>query len=129
MTDDSQSRGRGATRPRDIPRPGWRDIGLRTWHAVGSDHVTVVAAGVAFYGLLALFPAIAAFVAVAGLILDEATMQAQIAHLSAALPEDAAAIIDRAGDAGRGRTARPRAGARWWASSSRYGAPRAAPRG
>jgi membrane protein len=96
MTDQTHdaARGRGADRPRDIPRRGWRDIGKRTWASVGADHVTVVAAGVAFYGLLALFPAIAAFVAVAGLILDEATMQAQIAQLSAALPEDAAAIIE-----------------------------------
>jgi membrane protein len=93
MTDDSQSRGRGATRPRDIPRPGWRDILLRTWHAIGSDHVSVVAAGVAFFGLLALFPAIAAFVSVAGLFIDPQDMQAQIATFTEALPEGAAGIV------------------------------------
>jgi membrane protein len=33
---------------------------------VTDDHVSVVSAGVAFFGLLALFPALAAFVAIAG---------------------------------------------------------------
>jgi membrane protein len=95
MTDDSlsDSRGRGATRPRDIPRPGWRDILLRTWHAIGADHVSVVAAGVAFFGLLALFPAIAAFVSIAGFFMEPQQMQEQIATYTEALPEGAAEIV------------------------------------
>lgn len=95
MKDNAHApRGRTADSPRDIPRQGWSDILKRTWASIGKDHVSVVAAGVAFYGLLALFPAIAAFVAIAGLVIDEQTMQAQIAQLTDALPEDAAAIIE-----------------------------------
>lgn len=93
--DHQKDRGRGADRPRDIPREGWGDILKRTWASIGRDHVAVVAAGVAFYGLLALFPAIVAFVAIAGYVIDEATMQEQIAQLGAALPENAAAIIEQ----------------------------------
>jgi len=55
-------RGRRAERPGQIPRRGWRDILLRTKDEIGNDHVSITAAGVAFYALLALFPAIAATV-------------------------------------------------------------------
>jgi membrane protein len=89
----SQRRGRGAARPQDIPAAGWKDVGLRTWASVTDDHVSVVSAGVAFFGLLALFPALAAFVAIAGLVISPAQMQERIAGFSAALPEGAASIV------------------------------------
>jgi len=91
----SESRGRGARSPREIPRPGWRDILVRTWRSIGSDHVSVVAAGVAFFGLLALFPAIAAFVSIAGFFIDPQQMQEQIATYTEALPSGAAEIVNR----------------------------------
>ena len=66
---------------------------MRTWRAIGADHVPVVAAGVAFFGLLALFPAIAAFVSIAGLFVEPEEMQAQIATYTQALPEGAVGIV------------------------------------
>ncbi|HET7410116.1 MAG TPA: YihY/virulence factor BrkB family protein, partial [Paracoccaceae bacterium] len=54
---DEHGRGRHADSPRGIPKAGWRDILLRTWEQIGKDHVSLVAAGVGFYGLLAIFPA------------------------------------------------------------------------
>jgi membrane protein len=86
-------RGRGAERPSQIPRAGWRDILLRTWKEIGDDHVSLIAAGVGFYALLALFPGIAAMLAIWGLALDPQQIQQQIAAVSEFLPQQAGAIV------------------------------------
>lgn len=67
---DELARGRGARSPREIPRRGWWDILRHTRAEVGRDNVSLVAAGVAFYALLAVFPAIAAVVSIYGLVAD-----------------------------------------------------------
>lgn len=88
-----ESRGRDAARPRDIPKAGWRDILLRIKDRLTRDHVSVVAAGVAFFGLLALFPAIGALISVAGLVMDPAQVEQELGRLAATLPPDAASIL------------------------------------
>jgi len=60
-------RGREATAPWQIPWAGWKDIFWRTYDQIGEDRLLAVAAGVVFYGLLALFPAVTAFVSLYGL--------------------------------------------------------------
>ena len=52
-------RGRHAQAPWHIPWKGWKD-------KIGEDRLLAVAAGVVFYGLLAVFPAIAALVSLYG---------------------------------------------------------------
>jgi membrane protein len=91
--DRTAHHGRDAEAPRAIPKAGWRDILLRTKDAIPADHVSIVAAGVAFFGLLALFPAIASLVAIAGLVLDPADIGGQLEALAGALPENAAEIL------------------------------------
>jgi membrane protein len=86
-------RGRQADRPSEIPKSGWRDVLLRTKDQISDDHVSMVAGGVAFYGLLALFPGIAAMVAIWGLLFDPQQVEQQIAGMSGLLPQDAAAIV------------------------------------
>jgi uncharacterized BrkB/YihY/UPF0761 family membrane protein len=54
--------GRHATAPNHIPASGWKDILWRTYEQINDDRLLAVAAGVVFYGLLALFPAITAIV-------------------------------------------------------------------
>jgi membrane protein len=88
-----EARGRDAAQPLAIPAAGWRDVLMRTKDEIGADHVSIVSAGVAFFGLLALFPAIASAVAIAGFVLEPATMAAQIEQLAAALPQNAAEIV------------------------------------
>jgi hypothetical protein len=51
-------RGRHATHPLQIPWKGWRDILWRTYHEMQSDRLLSIAGGVAFFVLLAIFPAI-----------------------------------------------------------------------
>ncbi len=87
------TRGRDADTPLQIPRKGWFDIAMRVKGEIAKDHVGLIAAGVAFYGLLALFPAITALMALSGLILAPEQVIAQIENVSALIPEDVASII------------------------------------
>lgn len=101
----SSDRGREASRPQEIPRLGWKDILLRTKDEMNADHVSVVAAGVAFFGLLAIFPSIVALISIAGLILDPAAIESQIESIASVLPEDAAGILrDQARSVASGAT-------------------------
>jgi membrane protein len=92
---DKQARGRLAERPQDIPKAGWRDILWRIKDEIADDHVSMVAASIAFYSLLAIFPAIAAMISIWGLMFDPQQITQQIQALSSALPEGAAGIITR----------------------------------
>lgn len=93
--DRGQEKGRGreSERPDGIPRPGWRDILLRTWGQIGQDNVGLVAAGVAFYGLLGLFPGIAALVSIYGLIADPSQVQQQFQAMSGVMPDELQRIL------------------------------------
>src|SRR3954452_21211986 len=86
-------RGREATSPHEIPAKGWKDILWRTYEEINKDRILAVAAGVTFYGLLALFPALAALVSIYGLFADPATIQDHLNLLSGVLPGGALDII------------------------------------
>lgn len=90
-----QERGRGryAATPSEIPARGWKNILLRVWKNIGEDRVLLVAAGVTFYCLLAIFPAIAALVAIYGFFTDPASISAQVDKLSGVMPGGALDVI------------------------------------
>ena len=69
-TGDEQERGREADAPLEISKAGWRDVLVRLKDAIREDRITLIAAGVAFYAMLALFPAIVVVVSVYGLVMD-----------------------------------------------------------
>lgn len=87
------ARGRDAETPTEIPAIGWKDIALRVKDEIASDHVGLIAAGVAFYALLALFPALTAIMALSGLVLEPAEVTAQLENLTQLMPQQAAQII------------------------------------
>ncbi len=86
-------RGRSATAPSEIPARGWKDILLRVYGNIGEDRIVLVAAGVTFYSLLAIFPAIAALVALYGLFADPSHIATQVDSLSGVLPGGALDIV------------------------------------
>jgi hypothetical protein len=53
---DEPGRGRHAEMPSQIPWRGWKGILWRTYEQIGENRLLAVAAGVVFYGLLAVFP-------------------------------------------------------------------------
>ena len=87
------SRGRTADTPVELPAKGWKDIVFRVKDEVATDRVGLIAAGVAFYGFLAIFPAIAAVMAVSGLFITPAEVTEQVQSLSVFLPQDIIDII------------------------------------
>ena len=87
------ARGKGADGPLKIPPRGWKDIIFRVFRQVGQDNVGLMAAGIAFYGLLAVFPGIAACMAIAGLVTDPSTIVDQFETYGQLLPRQAAEII------------------------------------
>jgi membrane protein len=89
----SDDRGRGADAPQEIPAKGWMDIAKRTRKEVKADQVPLLAAGVAFYVLLALFPAIIAGVSIYGLVADPQTVRDQINQLAESLSPETAKLI------------------------------------
>jgi len=88
-----KGRGRQADAPTEIPARGWKDILWRTYEEFQKDRVMSVAAGVTYYALLAVFPAIAALVSIYGLFSDPSSIQDHLAALSGVLPGGGVDII------------------------------------
>jgi membrane protein len=72
---------------------GWKDIIYRTYQQISEDRLLAIAAGVVFYGLLALFPAITALVSSYGLFADPSTVQDNLRSLAVMLPSDAFGVV------------------------------------
>lgn len=121
-------RGRDARRPTEMTLAGWRDIGARMVARIGSLNIGLLAAGIAFYGLLSLFPAITAGVAIIGLVYDPVDLVDQSGWLLSALPDAARTmIVDQfnavagAGDGSLGLAALVSLGVALWSSSNATG--------
>ena len=91
--EDDDERGRDADSPSQIPKRGWKDILLRVYNGIGENRILMNAAGVTFYALLALFPAIAAFVSIYGLFADPQTIVNQLDVLAGVLPGGGMVVI------------------------------------
>lgn len=83
---DSDGRGRTAESPSEIPAAGWKDILRRVYANVSAHRVMALAAGMTYYSLLAIFPAIAALVALYGLFSDPSSITRHLDQLSGVIP-------------------------------------------
>jgi len=88
-----EERGRAAKTPSQIPATGWKDIFWRIYQNVSEYRILAIAAGVTFYALLAIFPGIAALVALYGLFADPSTISKHLTDLSGVLPGGATDVI------------------------------------
>jgi membrane protein len=86
-------RGRHARSPFSIPWAGWKDILWRTYERSNDDRLLATAAGVVFFGLLAVFPAVTALVSFYGLFADPSTIGANLQTLALMLPEGSFQIV------------------------------------
>jgi membrane protein len=85
--------GRRATSPTQIPRRSWKAIFLRTRKEFFQENIPMIAAVVAFYALLALFPGIAAFVALYGVFADVAEAERHLQALSFVLTPEMLKLV------------------------------------
>ena len=89
----AQVPGGQADRPTEIPAEGWKQVLLRTKQQITEDNASLLAAGVAFYAFIALFPALIAAVTVYGLVADPEQVQEQVQSFSDTLPPEAASLL------------------------------------
>ena len=87
--------GSEARTPTDIPSSGWRQVLDRVVDTMREDHVSLLAAGLAFKALLALFPAFIAAISIWGLVADPDAITEQLEEMTDALPDEAAALIEQ----------------------------------
>jgi membrane protein len=92
---DNGQQGRQAETPQEIPPKGWMAIAKRSAKEVKQDQVPLLAAGVAFYTLLSLFPAIIAGVSIYGLVADPETVRRQLDKLTQMLSPETATILSQ----------------------------------
>src|SRR6202021_2072948 len=83
---EGNDRGPLSASPSEIPAKGWKDILLRVYSDVGDHRILALAAGMTYYSLLAIFPALAALVAVYGLFSDTGTIAKHLAQVSVFIP-------------------------------------------
>jgi membrane protein len=76
-----------------IPLPGWKQILARTFERINEDRILATAAGVVFYGLLAIFPATTALVSSYGLFADPSTIAGNLQSLALMLPDGSFAVV------------------------------------
>lgn len=88
----ADDRGRDARTPSEIPPRGWRDVLWRVYANIGDHRVLALAAGVTYYSILAIFPAIAALVAIYGLFSDPASIAKHLDQISNIAPGGAIEI-------------------------------------
>ena len=91
--EDEKAHGRFARSPGEIPPKGFRDVALRVKQQAEEDNLFIVAAGIAYYAFLALFPAAAALISIYGLVADPDTIQQQFNSLAGILPADAHELL------------------------------------
>ena len=86
-------RGRHSSSPLQIPWTGWKDVLWRTYEQINEDRLLAIAAGVVFFGLLAVFPAITALVSCYGLFADASTISDNLQTLALMLPDGSFQIV------------------------------------
>lgn len=82
-----------ADSPRQIPWQGWKQVGKRVFTQIGEDRVLSEAAGVTYYSLLAIFPAIAALISLYGLVADPASIGKHLDAVAGVVPAGGVQII------------------------------------
>jgi membrane protein len=82
------------TQPRPpTVQPVWAAVLLRVWRGISNDRILLVAAGVTFYAILALFPGIGAIVSIYGLFADPNRIIAHLDSLSGFAPGGAVEVL------------------------------------
>lgn len=71
----------------------WRLL-TDVWKTAGERHVGLIAAGVAFFGMFAIFPGIGAVISLFGLLADPAIVLEQLVLMQDIIPQDSYAILE-----------------------------------
>jgi membrane protein len=89
LATEREDRGREAMSPSEIPAKGWKDILLRVYANIGEHRIFALAAGMTYYSILAIFPALAALVAIYGLFSDPGSIAQHFDEATGFMPSGA----------------------------------------
>jgi membrane protein len=95
LPDERTLPGVHATKPTEIPARGWKQVLKRAWAENKADNMSIIAGGVAFFGFLAVFPALIAIISIYGLVASPSTVTTQVESFSKSLPRSAADLISQ----------------------------------
>ena len=90
---EEDGRGQLASSPWQMPLAAWKRIAIRTWNQSWVDNAGLVAAGVAFYGFLAIIPLLGIIVLIYGFFAEPDTVVRNMQAMMAVLPADIAMLI------------------------------------
>ena len=65
----------------------------RVWQAIGRDNISIMAAGIAYYAMLSIFPGMSTLVLTYGLVADPATIERHVDALHGVLPTEALKLL------------------------------------
>lgn len=92
-TQAESGRSRATDRSAAATPSRWRDILLHVWRGISEDRILLVAGGVTFYLILAIFPGIAAVISIYGLFADPATVVNQLDAVAHIVPGGAIEVL------------------------------------
>ena len=85
--------GADAARPTEVPARGWKQVALRVKDELKRDNVPLLGAGVAFYAIIAIVPALVAFMSIYGLFATPADAEQHVTELLAAAPSEVRELV------------------------------------
>jgi len=74
-------------------RINWRNSLAGVWRALGRDNISIMAAGIAYYAMLSIFPGMSALVLAYGLVADPLAIGRHVAALTGVLPAEALKLL------------------------------------
>ena len=86
LATEQEDRGRQASSPSEIPAMGWKDILWRVYANIGDHRILALAAGMTYYSILAIFPALAALVAIYGIFTDPGSIAKHLDDIAGFVP-------------------------------------------
>lgn len=90
----SDTRGRNASKPSEVPAKGWKDVLFRIKDAINEDLVSTNAAAMAYYIFLAIVPALTSLVLIYAWIADPSEIQEHFSKISEIVPVEITDIIN-----------------------------------
>ncbi|HUP22636.1 MAG TPA: YihY/virulence factor BrkB family protein [Thermoanaerobaculia bacterium] len=81
-------------RPSQVLRRDWRAVVAGVWRGTNENDVFLLAAAVAFFAFLSLFPALSLLVSIYGLVADPAHVSRQLEAMQSVLPPGGVALVE-----------------------------------
>lgn len=82
-----------AAGPARLSRTEWKRVLIGTKNSLGSKNLPTLAAGIAYYAILAFFPMLAAAVAIAALLITPEQLDSLVAGAETYLPADVSSVV------------------------------------